>query len=52
MTDLGEHLSNSLQSIVQEIERQNVAQQTAMEQYKSMTAKDMQMLERLVKAMK
>lgn len=52
VTDLGEHLSNSLQSVVQEIERQNVAQQTVMEQYKSMTAKDMQMLERLVKAMK
>lgn len=52
MMDLGEHLAHSLQSVAQEIERQNTAQQTAMEQYKSMTAKDLQLLEQLVKEMK
>lgn len=50
--ELGENLSGSLQAVMQEIKAQHKAQQTAMEQYKSMTAKDVQILEQLAKAVK
>lgn len=50
--ELGENLSGSLQAVMQEIKAQHKAQQSAMEQYKSMTAKDVQILEQLARAVK
>ena len=49
--ELGENLSGSLQAVMQELKAQHKAQQSAMEQYKSMTAKDVQILE-LARAVK
>jgi len=50
--ELGENLSGSLQAVMQELKAQHKAQQSAMEQYKSMTAKDVQILEQLARAVK
>ena len=50
--ELGENLSGSLQAVMQELKAQHKAQQTAMEQYKSMTTKDVQILEQLARAVK
>ena len=49
---LGVPLSETLARVMQEIKAQNKAQQSAMEQYKSMTAKDVQMLEQLARVVK
>lgn len=49
---LGSPLSEALERVMKDIEQQNKAQQAAMEQYQAMTTKDMQMLERLVRAVK
>ena len=45
-------LSDTLTRVMKDIEHQNKAQQVAMEQYKSMTEKDMKLLEQLAKAVK
>ena len=49
---LGAPLSDTLGRVMQEIKAQHKAQQTAMEQYKSMTTKDVQILEQLARAVK
>lgn len=49
---LGEPLSATLERVMNDIEQQNKAQRLAMEQYKAMTTKDMQMLEQLARAVR